>query len=134
MWINGSEPLIATVRVTEGDGDADALANATESLRLDILDLDVVHVKARAVAQDEVPDGARAGDPTSIGELVVTLSSSAEILRQLVTSVANWRRARKETRGGAVEVEIGDARITFTNPTAEQQDRLIDAFIKKVGG
>ena len=125
--------LTATVRVTEGDGDPERVANAAESLRLDILTLDAVTVSSTPADPEDVPDGARVVDPAEVGELVVLSGSSAEVVRQLITIVASWRRSRQVSRTGSVEVEIGDARISFTNPTAEQQERLVDAFIKRVG-
>ncbi|GLW29084.1 hypothetical protein [Actinoplanes regularis] len=127
-----SETLVALVRVTDRGDDPEHLVAVTDSLRLDILAIDTVKVSPLAADPDGIPDGARAVDPVAVGQLIVQVGSSAEVIRQLVTTVANWWGSRQGARSGSVEVQIGDARIAIAHPTPEQQERLVNAFVSEV--
>lgn len=123
--------MFATVDVLDVAADPEELDGLTDSLRRDLLDLEELRV-ARA-SDGDIPPGARGVDPESVSQLVVAVGATAPVLRQFVTTVADWWRRRQETRPGRVEIAMGDNRLVLDSATPEQQDRLIEAFLRTVG-
>ena len=115
-----------SVRFGEAGADPDRLALLADGLTEDLRSLDGARV-TQASAGPPPPD-ARGMDLATLGELVVVLGASATLVRELIGVVADWRRARAETR--TVEVTIGDATLRLGSATADQQQRLIEDFLR----
>jgi hypothetical protein len=120
----------ATVLVTIGESGADEerLDELTAVLREDLLSADVDRV--RRVSAGEAPPGARAVDLDAIGALLVTLPTSVDALRCVIGAVRSWL-GRGSTERSA-ELLIGDVTLRLTGPSPDQQDRLIDEFVRAV--
>lgn len=104
------------------DSDPVELDELTIQLRAALLELDVDRVEP--VRVDETPAGSKPGDAVAVGVLAITLSPIAlrGVLRLLETWMAN-RPVRK------VRVVFGDDNIELEQASAEDQRRLVDAFI-----
>jgi hypothetical protein len=114
------------VRVMESGAEAHELEELASALREEILELDVDQVK-RLSSGDAPPDGTRALDVASIGALLVTLSSSSELMSRVVSVLRAWA----DRRGGrSVEITVGSNSIRLIGASKAQQDRLIEQFIR----
>jgi len=116
------------LQLSEDGADAERLDALTGFLRGDLLQLDVQDVTALRVG--EPPPGSRAFDVAAVGGLLVSLSSSAEGLRAVVSAVRQWL-ARGEGTRRTVRVEIGGDVLELSEATAADQDRLVDLFVRR---
>ncbi|KOG38532.1 hypothetical protein [Streptomyces decoyicus] len=105
------------------DTDADELQLLAEQLRRALLELDVEDVQLSR--QDgAAPEGAKPGEVIAVGALVVT--TVPLLVRQVLQVVDTWLRNRPLR---SVTVEIDGDTIELGNASAEDQRRLIDAFV-----
>ena len=110
----------------EPDASVLELEEATAQLRRELLELDVMDVRRPPGAP--VPPGARAADVTLLGTLVV--STAQDVLGAVVRAVAGWI-GRGHQR--SVRLEIAGDSIELTNPTVEEQRRLLEVFLARHG-
>jgi hypothetical protein len=108
----------------DDQADAEELDALTSGLRRQLLQLDVESVE-RAEGPPP-PPGARAAEAISLGTLLVTLTSTPELLRALLGSVRAWL-SRSAAR--SVKVKLGDSELEVTGISSEQQQRLIADWI-----
>ncbi|WP_148589043.1 effector-associated constant component EACC1 [Streptomyces sp. WAC01526] len=105
------------------DTDTEELRSLAEQLRRSLLELDVDDVQfARGGAA--APEGAKPGEAIAAGVLVVT--AAPLLVRQVLQLVDTWLRHRP-LRG--VRVELDGDTIELGHASAEDQRRLIDAFV-----
>jgi hypothetical protein len=105
------------------DSDAEELACLTGLLRRELLQLDVEEVRlARSAA--ETPLLAKSGEAVAVGALVVT--AAPLLVPQVVKLIDTWLRNRPLR---TVKVELDGRSIELGHASAEDQQRLIDAFI-----
>lgn len=117
------------VEVAEGGADAERLDALTAQLREELLGLDVDDVRPAVVG--EAPPGSRAIELAAIGALIVTLQQS----EQLVAGVVNLvRQFIKRDAGPALTVHmtIGGQSIELSNATTDQQQQLVQEFLRSV--
>lgn len=104
------------------DGDDAELANLTQRLRTQLLDLDVDAVDP--VADTSQPEGAK-GLESLIGWLAVRLGK--EGLRTVIGAVVDWA-----TRTGhSIEVSYDGESLKVSGVTSAQQERIIDDFLTR---
>ena len=118
------------LRIELGAADeagAEELDDATRRLRDELLELDVEDVERPAGGR--APPGTRGPELASFGTLLVTLGPEA--LPLVVSAVGHWlsRQGRR-----SVTLELGDDRIEVGGASAEDQRRLIDAFVARHAG
>jgi hypothetical protein len=116
------------LRLAEDGADSERLASLTGFLRQELLQLDVEDVTALRTGPP--PPGARAFDVAAVGGLLVSLSSSAEGLRAVVSAIRRWL-ARGDGIRRTVRLEIGGDALELSEATAADQERLIDVFIRR---
>ncbi|MFI9175740.1 hypothetical protein [Streptomyces lincolnensis] len=104
------------------DGDVVELDELTVQLRADLLELDVERVES--VRATEAPAGAKPGDAIALGVLAVTLSPI--VLRGVFRLLETWLTNRPVRK---VRVVFGEDSIELEQASAEDQRRLVDAFI-----
>ena len=123
-------PVGYDILVTVRDVDADdaRLEDLTSALRHELLDYGVDEVQRAAGAP--VPDGARGIDAAAVGTLLVALAQSVEALGGIVSLVRTWLGAAPQ--GCTVELTIGNQTLTVGSATQEQQERLIEEFVRAV--
>jgi hypothetical protein len=120
-------PLQLRIEVgLEPDAEAAELDDVTLQLRRDLLQLDVDNIE-RATA-DPPPPGTRAVEAAVLGTLVVTVAR--EVVEAVVKAAANWL-GRRRNPSESLTLEIAGDSIEITNPSAEDQRRLIEVFLAK---
>ena len=114
------------VQVAQEAADADSLDELAGLLRQELLALDVDDVQRARAGQ--APAGTRGVDVESIGALVVTLQGSVGLLDVLVRTVRSW--LNRGPSGRSVELTVGNTTLRLGSATAEQQERLVDEFVR----
>lgn len=121
---------VVVVSLQQDDADAEQVEDLAQVLGAEILDAGVGDV---AVARGGVPPpGSRAVDAAAVGGLLVTISGSAEALHHLVGVVRGWLVRAPAER--AVELTVGGQTLRLSNASADQQERLVEMFIRAVAG
>ncbi len=119
------------VRVDEHGACADRLAELADALRTELLALDVDDVKP--APGGDPPPGSRAFDVAAAGALLASLSGSAELISHVVVAARAWLgRGDAAAADRTVELTVGDKTLRVTGASGEQQNRLIDAFLRAV--
>jgi hypothetical protein len=116
------------VQLAEEGADPERLDELTRFLRDELLQLDVDDVTALRVG--EPPPGARVFDVLAVGGLLVSLSRSAEGLRQIVSAIRKWL-ARGEGARRTVRLEIDGDALELSEASAADQERLIGLFVSR---
>lgn len=116
------------VRVTDPGADDETLERLAASLRRELTELDVDDV--RPVPAGPPPDGARAVDAAAVGVLLVAVAQALESIGGIITVVRGWVGGAPADR--AVELTIGEHTVKLTSATVDQQDRLVEEFLRAV--
>jgi hypothetical protein len=116
------------VHLAEEGADPERLDELTRFLRDELLQLDVDDVTALRVG--EPPPGARVFDVLAVGGLLVSLSRSAEGMRQIVSTIRKWL-ARGEGARRTVRLEIDGDALELSEASAADQERLIGLFVSR---
>lgn len=117
------------IEVFDEDVDAEQLDELTQSLRRELLELDVESVDQATAGP--APTGTRGLELAVIGALLVKAQASAELLAKVVGVVRGWlRSARRDSR--TLRLTLNGQSIELTQATDAQQQQLVDQFIKSV--
>jgi len=114
------------LRIEEDGADDDRLDSLATTLREELLALDVDGV--RRPSAGAAPDGSRALELAAIGALLVTLKGTTEVISSVVSAIRGW--LSRGSSGRSVEVTIGDRTLKLTAATPEQQDRMVEEFLR----
>jgi hypothetical protein len=114
-----------TVRLGVAGGDDQELADAAGVLRDELLALDVDAVEPLT---GEAAPGAK-GAGVVLGALLVRLGGAVP-LRAVVDALLRWARGS----GRTVEVTLDGDTLRLGNASAEQQERIIDAWLARHAG
>lgn len=106
----------------EPDADAAELDEATQHLRQELLELDVEDVERPSSGTP--PPGTRAVEAAMLGTLVVT--ATQELVSAVVHAITGWLGRRP---GRSVKIVLDGDSIEVTDPSAEDEQRLIAAFL-----
>jgi hypothetical protein len=118
------------VRLLEEGADPERLDQVTGYLRREMLELDVDDVTAMPAG--EAPPGTRGFDPAMVGGLVVTIGQSTRALQTIVTAIRAWLDRGDAVRR-TVRLEIGGDVLELADASVEDQDKLVDLFVRKHG-
>ncbi len=125
----------ATVVLALSESGADGLRldSLHRQLRTELGDLDEVEpLASTASTPATVEPGARAVDPATVSALAVAVFGSGG-LTALVASLRGWlRRGTGDAR--SVRIEVGGDVFELTDASAEEQDRLLQVFLRHVDG
>jgi len=123
-WVDA----VVAVGVAESGADAERLEDLAGVLGEEILAAGLGSV---SVARGSVPPpGSRAVDVAAVGGLLVSVSGSVDVLRHLVGAVRAWLGRSPAER--SVELAVGGMRLRVSNASADQQERLVEEFIRAV--
>lgn len=111
---------------TTQEVDPESLQEGTLQLRRELLELDIASVEALSVGH--APEGARGGDVTSIGHLVVTAATSSALLAALVKTIQSWLERHKDK---SVRLEIGKDVLEIKGLSSEDQIQLVQQWIER---
>ena len=114
------------VAVDEVDADAARLETLSLQLREELLSTGADDVTR--LTTDEAPSGTRGLELAAAGALVVSVANSVAALSQVVETVRRW--LGRGSGGRTVELTIGDRHLRLTGASAEEQTRLINAFLE----
>ncbi|MDG4802400.1 hypothetical protein [Micromonospora sp. WMMD980] len=117
------------VRIVTIDDDDDATEEATHRLHRELRRLDGVRSVRPAESATVAPDGARAGELAELGTLLAALTAQADLVVGVLGGVGEWQRRRGR---GRVEVRIGEHELVVDRATADEQRRLIEAFVDRL--
>ncbi len=116
------------IEIIDPEADDERLSMVTETLRQDLLALDVDSVKR--VPSGAAPDGSKGLDPAAIGALLVALKSSVELATQVVGAVKSWlRRGGTKNPTQVLKLTVNGQSIELSAATVDQQQQLVDAFV-----
>jgi hypothetical protein len=112
----------------DDDADAEELDRLARRLRAELGELDV---DVLAVAAGELPEGAKAADPVTIGSLVVAFSAAGGVFPGLVETLREWlgRQAGKHR----IKVTVDGDTVELERATVAERQQLIDAFVRRHG-
>lgn len=109
--------------VADEDGDVEELDQLTQTLRNELLDLDVEAVDP--LEEQDLPERAK-GLGVLAGWLAVQFGSP-EVLQALITAISGW--AGRANR--AVKVSFGPDVLEVTGVTSAQQEKIIEAWLER---
>ena len=116
------------IEIIDPEADDERLATMTETLRQDLLALDVDSVKR--VSGGTAPDGSKGIDPAAIGAILVALKGSVELATQVVSAVKSWmRRGGSKNTTQVLKLTMNGQSIELSAATIDQQQQLVDAFV-----
>lgn len=109
------------------DLDPEDVERLTRQLRAELLELDVESVvTARG---GPAPDGSKGIDAEMLGALIVASSASGGVLTALVETLRGW--LERHTAQRRISVTIDGDTIEVDRASTEQQDDLVDAFVRR---
>jgi len=109
----------------EPETDSEDLERLTRQLREELSELDV---QADLMTGGPAPVNTRAGDIITWGTLLLTLAASGGAITTLIGVLQAWL-TRQERRGVTLEMD-GD-KLQVTGITSAEQQRLIDAWLRR---
>jgi hypothetical protein len=108
------------------DTDVEELAQLTDRLRAELLDLDVDAVQHPV--RGEVPEDSKGASLVAVGELLVRLVTSPEVLVSVIGGVRSWL-GRNRVR--SVKLTLGGDALEVTGASSAEQDRLIELWVAR---
>jgi len=102
------------------------MEEAVSQLRNELLETDVKSVES--IPDLPTPTGAK-GLPSGMDTLLVALAGLGSVLGTVISTIANWSSKRKK---GSVTIKYDGNEFTFTNPTAQEQHKLVAACLSKL--
>lgn len=102
------------------------LETITQQLRNELLETDVESVAF--LRSGEAPEGSRAGDPVTLGTLLVTLAASGGVFTTLINAIQGWL-GRGEKR--SITLEIDGDKLSITGSSSEEEKQLINHWINR---
>jgi hypothetical protein len=112
-----------------GDADAEELAQLTNRLRGELLDLDVDAVYS--VGGEEAPDSSKGIDMLAAGALVVQFVLRQDVLQSIIDGVRSWL-GRQHAR--SIKLTLDGDSLELTRVSTAEQDRLVELWLKRHGG
>lgn len=96
-------------------------------LREELVQLDVESVST--VSGGPAPPGSKGVDMAAAAALLVQVQGSITAVGVLVSAVSSWLRRGKDP-GASVKLTIGEQTLELSHATSEQQDRLVQEFLR----
>jgi len=122
-----SEKLEVRVKITgEVCEDPELLETYSRRLREELLELDIESVEY--ASQVEAPEGSK-GVGSAVGDMIFSLGPLDYALSSVVGAVQSFVSRGQQC---SITLDIAGNSINITDTTPEQQQKLIDAWIKSV--
>lgn len=118
------------IELFEPGADAEAVDQLTRDLRLEILELDVDSVSP--MPGGPAPEGSKGLELAAIGALLVHVKDSLPLVNAVVSSVRTWL-LRGKSSGRSLKVTIDGRTLELSAATAEQQQHIVDEFVRSLG-
>jgi hypothetical protein len=124
--VAGARVQLAAVVDAGPDSDAEELAELTQRLRGQLLELDVDAVEP--ATGGEPPAGSKSVELLAIGGLVVQFAMKSEILKSVVDATAAWL-ARQH--GRSVKLTLDGDTLEVSGVSSDEQRRLVDLWVAR---
>ncbi len=124
----GRGELTVEVKAT-ADADAEELAQLTNRLRDELLDLDVDAVYA--ASGGEAPGSSKGLDLLAAGGLVVRFVLRQELLQSIIDGIRSWL-GRQHAR--SIKLTLDGDSLELTGVSSAEQDRLVELWVMRHGG
>jgi hypothetical protein len=122
-----ASPAELSVELQAGpDTDAEELAQLTDRLRTELLDLDIDAV--RQPVRGDAPEDAKGTGLLAAGQLVVGLAATPEVLASIIGAIRSWLG---RNRARTVKLTLGEDALEVSGVSSAEQDRLIDLWIAR---
>jgi hypothetical protein len=116
-----------TIELAETDADAELLEQLTYGLRDELLETPVDSVALPMIG--EAPEGSRALGIAAVGALVIKYAGSSDVVEKVIGVVRSWFNKNPAAR--TLKITVGSDVLELSAATLEQQQQLIDAFVKR---
>jgi hypothetical protein len=127
--VDGGVLRVAVRLEPDSDADAEETDRLARRLRAELTELDL---DLTAVADGEIPPGAKGVDPVTVGSLMVAFSASGGVFTGLVETLKDWLGRQSGKHRIKVTIDGDTLELERAAPTERQQ--LIDTFVRKHGG
>jgi hypothetical protein len=111
------------IRLAERDAEPERLEQQSSSLRRELVELDVDDVTMRG--EGVPPEGSRGIGLVAVGELLVAMQGSLEILKPVIETVRAWVARGQGEQQRTAELMVGDKAIKLTGVSADRWARRI---------
>lgn len=116
------------VRLTDESISELELDRVMHDLRDEVLELDVESVELPAEVES---DGTRGAELVEQGVLIVKAAVDAGLPQAIAQRVSGWF-GRQDA--GRLEITVGSDKLIVKKATPEQQDKLIEHFLRSASG
>jgi hypothetical protein len=106
--------------------DAEELAELTQRLRDELLELDVDAVEP--ATGGPAPDGAKGLELLAVGGLIVRFAMKATVLRAVADATVGWL-GRQQAR--SVKLTLDGDTLELTGVSSDEQQRLIELWVAR---
>ena len=111
-------------------GDDEEADRSARRLLAELRTLGVAEV--RLAPSGELPDRAKAVDPVSVGQVLVTFGAAGGLLTVVVGAARDWLVRQKPSH--KIIMTIGGDSIELENPTGAERETLIAAYLRRHEG
>jgi len=122
---------VVKVELVDPGSDTEALDVLMRDLRQELVQLDVESVST--VPAGPAPAGSKGLDMAAAAALIVQVQGSVSALNLLVSAVRAWLQRGKDS-GASVKLTIGERTLELSHATTEQQERLVQEFLRPGAG
>jgi hypothetical protein len=119
------------IELFDPDADLETVEELTHHLRLELLELDVDSVSQPSAGPP--PPGSKGLELAAIGALLVQVRGSVQVVSTVVSAVRSWLQ-RGSSPNRTLTVTIGERTLQLSAATAEQQQQLVDEFVRSLAG
>jgi len=124
--VTGAQWQLAAELDAGPEHDAEELAQLTQRLRDELLELDVDAVEP--ATRGAAPDGAKGLELLAVGGLVVRFAMKANVLRTVVDATVGWLGRQ---RARSVKLTLDGDTIELTGASSAEQERLIELWVAR---
>jgi hypothetical protein len=118
------------IELFEPAADVEELDRLIAALRVELLALDVDAVSH--VSAGPAPAGSKGLELAAAGALLVQVKDSLPLINAVVSTVRAWL-LRSRSSGRSLKVTVDGRTLELSAATAEQQQRIVDEFVRSLG-
>lgn len=117
------------IELVDASADLETVDELTADLREELLQLDVDAVVP--VPAGPAPAGSKGAEAIAVGALLLQLHSSLPLLQAVLTAARAWL-TRRAAPGRTVKVTVDGSSLELSAATVDQQQRLVDEFVRSL--
>lgn len=117
------------IELFEPGADADDVDRLTRDLRAELLELDVDSVSPATAGP--APEGSKGLEIAAIGALLVQVRATLPLVNAVMSTVRAWL-SRGTSPGRTLKVTVDGRTLELTAATAEQQQQIVEEFVRSL--